>query len=64
MEAQRYPKDFDGIVAGAPAHNWQAIAAVGVQINQKMFPDPSFLDEAIIGEAEQALIRTTLPGAM
>ena len=56
MEAQRYPKDFDGIVAGAPAHNWQAIAAVGVQINQKMFPDPSFLDEAIIGEAGQALI--------
>ncbi|MDC0067388.1 tannase/feruloyl esterase family alpha/beta hydrolase [Gammaproteobacteria bacterium] len=56
MEAQRYPEDFDGIVAGAPAYNWQAIAAHGIQINQKMFPDPNFLDEAIIGQAEQALI--------
>ena len=22
MEAQRYPEDFDGIVAGAPAYSW------------------------------------------
>jgi len=27
MEAQRYPKDFDGIVAGAPAFDWPGFAA-------------------------------------
>ena len=27
MEAQRYPKDFDGIVAGDPANNWTHLLA-------------------------------------
>ena len=25
MEAQRYPEDFEGIIAGAPANNWSRL---------------------------------------
>lgn len=39
MEAQRYPGDFDGIVAGAPANHYQAMNAVRVWLLQRMFRD-------------------------
>ena len=38
MEAQRYPEDFDGIVVGAPAFRWTAIAAEAVQNTQAVYP--------------------------
>lgn len=39
MEAQRYPGDFDGIVAGAPAFNWPAIAAEFIQNTKAVYPE-------------------------
>ena len=39
MESQRYPDDFDGIVAGAPAYDWLSIASQFVQISQALYPD-------------------------
>src|SRR5512140_1451161 len=34
MEAQRYPKDFDGIIAGAPAFDWVSLAVEAVKNTQ------------------------------
>jgi feruloyl esterase len=48
MEAQRYPQDFEGIVAGAPAFNWTGFAATMVAIAQALYPDPGHLDSTVV----------------
>ena len=49
MEAQRYPEDFDGIVAGAPAYNWTVeLGGRNTWINQVMYPNPDDLSAATI----------------
>ena len=59
MEAQRYPADFEGIVAGAPAYDWiMGLAAGTIQIMQAMYPDPNNLQQAVIGPKEQQLIES------
>ena len=50
MEAQRYPKDFDGIVGGAPAFNWTGIAAMAVSISKVLYPDPAHLDTNVLSK--------------
>lgn len=39
MSAQRFPGDFDGIVAGAPAFNYQGLNAAGTWNLQRVFRD-------------------------
>jgi len=57
MEAQRYPDDFDGIAAGAPAYNWtHELGARNAWINQVMYPDPDDLSVAVIGPEAGQLI--------
>jgi feruloyl esterase len=41
MEAQRYPDDYDGILAGAPAHNWTALLATAVWDTRALTLDPA-----------------------
>jgi Tannase and feruloyl esterase len=43
MEAQRYPDDFDGIVAGAPAADFTGIGAQFIKDVRAQFPDPKNL---------------------
>jgi feruloyl esterase len=40
-EAQRFPADFDGIVAGAPASNWVHLQTQFVQVAQAAHKDPA-----------------------
>ncbi len=56
MESQRYPEDFDGIVAGAPAFHWTGLAATMVAIAKALYPDPAHLDTTVLNkEALQKL---------
>ena len=59
MSAQRYPEDFDGVVAGAYAIDWTNLAAHLTQINQAMYPDQNNLQEAVVGPEEQELIESS-----
>jgi feruloyl esterase len=48
MEAQRYPQDFDGIVAGAPAYDWPGLAATMISIAQTLYPNPAQLETNVL----------------
>jgi Tannase and feruloyl esterase len=41
IEAQRFPADYDGILAGAPANFWTHMVASGVDVSQAMYNDPA-----------------------
>ena len=41
MEAQRYPEDYDGIIAGAPANYWTHLLAGSVWNTQALALDPT-----------------------
>ena len=55
MESQRYPEDFDGIVAAAPAYDWTGIAAGFVQNQQVMYPEGALEKPILTGDTLELL---------
>ena len=57
MEAQRYPADYDGILAGAPANYWTALLSTAVWDTQALTVDPaSFIPPAKIPAISAAVL--------
>jgi len=57
IEAQRFPQDFDGIVAGAPAHYWTDLLTGFVGSGQALHKDPaSFIPPAKLPMIQQAAL--------
>jgi len=55
MEAQRFPDDFDGIVAGAPAADFTGIGAQFIKDVRAQFPDPKNLTPLLSAETMQSV---------
>ncbi len=61
IAAQRYPDDFNAIVAGAPAQDIRGIIATFLNITKTMYPDPAKVDKAVLsGPDQQALGKAVL----
>ena len=57
MEAQRYPGDYDGILAGAPANYWTALLSMAAVDTQALTATPeSFIPPAKIPAIASAVI--------
>ncbi len=51
MEAQRFPEDYDGIIAGAPANYWTHLLTTAVWNDQATQSDPASYIPALPGRA-------------
>ena len=57
MEGQRYPTDYDGILAGAPANYWSALLSNAVIDTQALTVDPaSFIPQSKISALSTAVL--------
>jgi feruloyl esterase len=62
MEAQRYPADYDGIIAGAPALDWTRLMIGGAELGFRWFANPAHHIPAAKLPAIQSAVRAACPG--
>lgn len=62
MEAQRYPADYDGIIAGAPALDWTHLMIGAAELDFRWFADPAHRIPAGKLPAIQSAVRAACPG--
>jgi pimeloyl-ACP methyl ester carboxylesterase len=55
MSAQRYPEDFDGIIAGAPAYNWTGFTTAFAWNEQAMLRPGAFIPATLAPVIEAAV---------
>ena len=55
MEAQRYPEDYDAILAGAPANDWTTMLSSGLSFTQGVGED-GFLPPAKVATIAKAVV--------
>jgi len=56
MEAQRFPEDFDGIIAGAPALNWTQLCSAGAYIAKTFAFPESYIAAGKLPAIQNAVI--------
>jgi len=57
MEAQRFPEDYDGILAGAPAYNWTKLLARAAQMTRELLAKPeSYLPASKVPAISRAVL--------
>jgi len=59
MEAQRYPEDFDGIIAGAPANDQTQLSAWRIAVEAKILQSPA----SVVSPAKLALLNRAVLAA-